>query len=359
VPAPEAAPGDAISLALKVPRAKGEETRRRLREQGLLRQDLKPLAEGPWLLVPVREAARAAFLGFEFTTAAFQPQQAPPPRYQELAEVPEHLRDLLPTSFDVVGEVVVVKLPPELEPHGAAVGAALLQAHKGARTVLLDRGVHGRDRVRQVEILAGAPDTVAEHIEHGVRLRVDLAKAYFSPRLASERLRTAEQVQQGEVVLDLFAGAGPFAILIAKRGRASKVYAVDINPDAVRWMEENVRRNKVEAKVRAVLGDADAFAATLRGQCDRVIMNLPHSADQHWEAALGACKPHATLHYHRILPRDAVDAHAAELVARARAAGRAAQVVATREVRLYSPTQSHVAFDVAVRPLGPASGPGP
>lgn len=338
-----------ISLAVRVPRDKGEATRRRLRDLGLLRLDLRPQPDGPWLLVPVIERAREAFLGLEFTTGSFEPQAPPPPRYQELAQVPEELRPLLPTSFDVVGHIVVVKLPPELEPHAAAVGQALLAAHKGARTALLDRGVQGRERVRQVEVIAGEPDTVAEHVEHGVRLRADLATCYLSPRLATEHARVAEQVQAGEVVLDLFAGVGPFAVLIAKQGRAQRVYAVDINPDAVRYLEENARLNKVHDKVRAVLADADAFAPQLAGQCDRVILNLPHTADQHWEAALQACKPRAVLHHHKILPRDGVDAHAREMAERAGRAGWDARVLATREVRLYSPSQSHVAFDVEVR----------
>lgn len=344
-----AAPAPRISLAVRVPKDKGEATRQRLRELGVLRLDLKPSAEGPWLLLPVQDRARDAFLGLDLTTAEFEAQEAPPPRYQELAQVPDEVRSLLPTSFDVVGHAIVLKLPGELRPHAAEVGRALLAAHKGARTVLADHGVQGVARVRQVEVIAGEPATVVEHVEHGLRYRVDLATCYFSPRLATERLRTAEQVQAGEVVFDMFAGVGPFAILVAKLGKASRVYAVDINPDAVRFLEENARRNKVQDKVRAVLADADAFAATLHGQCDRVIMNLPHSADRHWEAALQACKPKAMVHYHCIRERAAIPAHARDLAARASAAGFEAKVVQQREVRLYSPTQSHVALDVEVR----------
>lgn len=340
---------DGISLAAKVPRAKGEETRQRLRELGLLRLDLRPLAEGSVLLLPVHDRAREAFLGLEFTTAAFEAQEQPPPRYQELARVPEELRALLPSAFDVVGDIIVVKVPDELLAHKAEVGRALLEANKGARTVLLDRGVAGRERVRQVEVLAGEANTVAEHVENGLRLRVDLATCYFSPRLATERQRVAEQVQQGEVVLDLFAGVGPFSVLMAKLGNAQRVYAVDVNPDAVRYLEENARRNKVEDKVRAILGDAAAIAPTLRGQCDRVLLNLPHTADQYWEAALLACKPRAVLHHHKILPRGAERAHARELAERAAAQGWDAQLRAAREVRLYSPTQSHFALDFEAR----------
>lgn len=344
-----ASPAPRISLAVRVPKDKGEATRQRLRDLGVLRLDLKPSTEGPWLLLPVQDRARDAFLGLDLTTSEFEAQEAPPPRYQELAQVPDEVRALLPTSFDVVGHAIVLKLPGELRPHAAEVGRALLAAHRQARTVLADHGVQGVARVRQVEVIAGEPDTVVEHVEHGLRYRVDLATCYFSPRLATERLRTAEQVQAGEVVLDMFAGVGPFAILVAKQGKASRVYAVDINPDAVRFLEENARRNKVQDKVRPVLADGAAFAPSLAGQCDRVIMNLPHTASQHWEAALQACKPQAVVHLHAIAERDALPALAASLQTRARAAGWEAKVRAQREVRLYSPSQAHFALDVEVR----------
>jgi tRNA (guanine37-N1)-methyltransferase len=142
---------------------------------------------------------------------------------------------------------------------------------------------------------------------------------------------------------------GPFAILIARAGKALRVYAVDANPDAVKLIEQNAALNKVQDKVRPVLADADAFAASLRGQCDRVIMNLPQSAEEHWETALAACKAQAVVHYHRILDKGSEAAHAAGLVERARRAGFEARVVLQREVRAYSPGSNHVAMDFEVR----------
>ncbi|MCA1812878.1 MAG: class I SAM-dependent methyltransferase family protein [Halobacteriales archaeon] len=337
--------GSVLSLAVKVPRERGEEVRQRLRGLGLLRMDLKPLSEGPSLLLPVRDGARDALLGYPFTTAEFDAQEGKPASYQELAQVPDELRALLPTSFDVVGDLIVVKLEPGLLPHAAEVGRALLAAHKGARGVLLDEGVQGTYRIRALRTIAGEPRTRTEHREHGLRLDVDLAKAYFSPRLASEHARVAEQVRQGEVVLDLFAGVGPFALLIAKHGKAQRVYAVDLNADAVEAIQRNAQRNKVEERVQAVLADADEFARSVQGRCDRVIMNLPHGADQHWEQALGAGKPRAVVHYHRIIERAQVDAHVRGLVERAALAGWRVTERERRVVRDYSPAQSHYAVD--------------
>lgn len=337
-----------VSLAVRVPRERGEEVRQRLRGMGLLRPDLQPLQEGASLLLPVQAEARDALLGFPLTTAEFEAQQGKQAPYQELARLPPALKALLPSSFDVVGDIVVVRLPAELRPHAGEVGRALLEAHTGCRTVLLDEGVHGPERIRRVRPVAGQPRTRTLHREHGLVLEVDLAASYFSPRLATEHARVAEQVRQGEVVLDMFAGVGPFALLIAKLGKAQRVYAVDVNPDAVQAIEANARRNKLHDRVRAVLADADRFAQSVAGQCDRVVMNLPHSAEAHWEQALLACKPRAVVHYHRILERGQEDAHLAALQQRALQAGWQAQPRERRVVRDYSPTQHHVAFDVEV-----------
>jgi len=348
------------SLAVRVPRAEGEAARQRLRAAGLLRDDLRPARDGEALLLPVRREALGQHLPGPVEEASFVPQAPLRPRYQELVQVPAPLRPLLPTSFDVVGDILVVKLADELLPHGPEIGRALLAAHPQARTVLLDEGVRGRDRVRRVRALAGEDRTTAEHLEYGIRLKVDLARAYFSPRLAGEHHRVAEQVQEGEVVLDLFAGVGPFAIHAARTGNPRRVVAVDINPAAVQLISENAARNGVAGKVEAVCAEASEAARTLAGACDRVIMNLPHGADAFWEAALQACKPQATVHYHRILEREAVEPHVQGLLARAAAAGWDAREQARRVVRAYSPAMDHVAVDFQVTAMrSPARGATP
>jgi tRNA (guanine37-N1)-methyltransferase len=134
--------------------------------------------------------------------------------------------------------------------------------------------------------------TVTIHKEYGCQYYVDVAKAYFSPRLSYEHNRVASLVQNGETVIDLFAGVGPFAILIAKIHKNVKVYAVDANPDAVKFLERNIRLNRVEDKVYPILGDAKhAVEEKLFGIADRVIMNLPEKALEFVNASCKAIKP--------------------------------------------------------------------
>jgi tRNA (guanine37-N1)-methyltransferase len=99
-------------------------------------------------------------------------------------------------------------------------------------------------------------------------------------------------VRDGETVVDLFAGVGPFSVLIGKRNLNVKVYAIDLNPDAVELLNVNVRVNRVENRVFPILADAREIARTnLKDTADRVIMNLPETAIDFIDAACNAIKP--------------------------------------------------------------------
>src|SRR5207247_7047141 len=104
-----------------------------------------------------------------------------------------------------------------------AIGDATRRWNPKIGVVLEDRGVKGEHGSREIDVIAGEPRTTTVHTEHGLHYRVDLSRAYFSPRLASERKRIADLIEAGETVADPFAGVGPYSLLTAKRGRPSGV----------------------------------------------------------------------------------------------------------------------------------------
>ncbi|MEM2281292.1 MAG: class I SAM-dependent methyltransferase family protein, partial [Candidatus Bathyarchaeia archaeon] len=214
--------------------------------------------------------------------------------YEALEDkMPPHLLACLPRAIDFVGDIAIIEIPPELEAYKMEIGNAILQVHKNVKTVLAKAGaVKGEYRLREFNVIAGQPKTETIHREHGCQFHVDLAKAYFSPRLSHEHMRVASAVKEGETVIDMFTGVGPFAILIAKTHSNVKVYAIDINPHAVELLKKNVRLNRVNGKVHPILGDARQIVKQqLRGTADRVIMNLPEKAMEFVEAACEALKP--------------------------------------------------------------------
>lgn len=335
--------------ALRVPLKEGERVRRALLDEGVLRLDLQVRREGGELLLPLLDAAPR--LGFPVARAEFEEVEDSPRHYTErLTHLPAAAQALLPSAFDVIGHVLLVKMPEELREHEREIAEALLATTASVRTVAHDEGVAGELRVRSLRVLAGEPTTATEHVEHGVRLRVDPATCYFSPRLATERRRVAGLVQEGERVVDLMAGVAPFPLVIAKHARPARVDAVDLNEAAVAFARENVRLNKAEGRVVVEHADARAWAAAHAGVADRVITNLPHTAHAFLEEALRVLKPEGVWHYHCIQGEDALGRHLAEVASRAADVGRSLEVTATRVVRAYSPRERHYAVDLTVGP---------
>jgi tRNA (guanine37-N1)-methyltransferase len=176
--------------------------------------------------------------------------------------------------------------------------------HKNVRTVLKKASaISGTYRLREFKIVAGEHRTTTIHKEYGCQFAVDVAKAYFSPRLSNEHNRIASLVQKSETIVDLFAGVGPFSILIAKCNPDVKVYAVDINPAAIEFLRKNIRLNRVENRVFPLLGDAKQIVENqLFGVADRIIMNLPEKAMDFIDTTCKAVKPTGgVVHYYEFI----------------------------------------------------------
>ena len=336
-----------------VPRERGEEIRRRLMDLGLLHEHLRIVREGERLLLPTKERVD---LGFPTEQREFGTGFVAVRSYKDVVEVPDALRRSLPTSFDVIGDIAVLKIPEELQRYREQIGLSILRWNPKIRVAVQDRGVKGERRVRSIEVIAGERRTTTVHTEYGLHYRVDLAQAYFSPRLASERKRIADLVLEGEVVADPFAGVGPFAILIAKRRRPRLVHASDVNPVAVELLRANIGANRA-ARVATHEGDARRILRQI-APVDRIILDLPHTAFDYLPNAFAAIGARGVVHVYRILERADERAAADRIRGMAAQAGMEIRDLQLHTVRAYSPTQHHVAFDVTVVRASRRAAPG-
>jgi len=269
----------------------------------------------------------------------------------------EALRGIVPEeklavlrAFDVIGDIAVVKIPEELSPWKEEIGRALMRVQKNVRTVLNQTSpVGGEFRTRGLEFLAGEEKTETIHRESGCVFKVDLAKTYFSPRLGTERLRIARLVRPGETVTNMFAGVGCYSIVIAKHSGASVVYSIDKNPDAFRYMVENIRLNRVGDRVFPILGDArDVIAERLAGKADRVIMPLPELSRNFLETALNAIKPEGgIIHFYDYGEEPDIYGPSFRFVSsEASKRGFKSTLAGSRRVRSYAPRCYHIVLDV-------------
>lgn len=208
------------------------------------------------------------------------------------SKLPHELTVKLPKSFDVIGDIAIIELPEELRPYLVAIGQAILEINPHVRLALRKSGeVEGTYRTRRFEVVAGSGPTETVHHEFNCHYRLDVSTVYFNPRLSHERARIAQQVTPGEVVVDMFAGVGPYSVLIANRQPRSIIHSVDINPAAYSYLKENTFTNRVADRVITRLGDIRELAhAELRGIASRVVMNLPAQAINYLPAAFQVLK---------------------------------------------------------------------
>ena len=282
---------------VKVQTALGLLSRMQLRFEGFQLQKAGDLVAIPITHPPSAEdenTLRKGLGSFQIQEAFFEPISTGPRNLREAAQgkIPVDLIPRLPRSFDIVGDIAIIELPPLLQGYSTEVGKAVVRMNPHVRLVLSKSGeVTGRFRTRALNALTGTGSMETVHREFACSYHLDVSSVYFNPRLSHERRRVAEQVTQNEVVVDMFAGVGPYSILIATLQPAVKVYAVDINPSAVRYLKDNVLANKVADRVVPMLGDAREFSKEeLKGAANRVVMNLPSDAEHYLDAALRILK---------------------------------------------------------------------
>jgi tRNA (guanine37-N1)-methyltransferase len=317
------------SLCIRVQRRDGESIRKSLIELSVLNKGLKIRSSGEDLLIPVLTHVE----GFgELGTDFFEGLEYESPMEQA------------PGAYELIGDIAIID---QHEENVMDIAKVLLQ-HKNIRTVFqATSAVSGEYRTRELLFIAGEKKNETIYKENGCRYLLDVRSVYFTPRLSTERMRIAEQVTDGEKVVDMFAGIGPFSILIAKRFPGAQVIAIDKNPVAIKYLRENAKLNKLN-NIEIKEGDAREEVVGI-SDADHVIMNLPHSAMEFIAAALGIMKRGGIIHFYAISHEDdlfegifkKIEEHASRV-------GFKVISLDKRIVRPYAPYQYNVCIDFRV-----------
>ena len=262
------------------------------------------------------------------------------------------------TSFDIVGDIAIIKTPNDNDVNPQDVATQIMVVHKNVKTVFVQTSpIFGDFRIRQLKLLTGENKTDTKHRESGCVFAVDVGKCYFSPRLLGERSRVAGLVSPGETIINMFAGVGCFSVIIAKKVHQTKVYSIDINPVAVQYMKENIRVNRVYSKIVPLLGDSkEIIEAELQGKADRVLMPLPELALQYLPSAFMALKKEGGwIHYydfeHAIGKEDPVEKTKIKVAKKLDSLGVGYVFAFSRVVRSTGPNWYQTVLDIHVSQL--------
>lgn len=292
-------------------KSQAEKLKIKLKREGLLDTSLKPRHEEDQVIFPIlhhmRRARRVEF---------------------EAHRIPE----TLPRHELIGGIAIMLDDEPEEAEH-------LLRSRPSLHTVLYPRSsVEGDYRTRQFTVLAGKPTTKTRYQEYGLRFEIDLGIAYFSARLSQERQRITEQMVEGEIVLDMFAGVGPFAITCAEK--AAVVYAADINPAAIRLMRTNILLNG-RRNVVPMLVDSCHLGTVFPRQFNRIIMNFPTNPLPFLNTACSLCRNGGWIHFYVLQGEES------EFLTLLQE--RTGGSIVERYVRSYSPSLHHAVYDIHIQ----------
>ncbi|MGZ7044024.1 MAG: class I SAM-dependent methyltransferase [Methanobacterium sp.] len=338
-------------IGLKIKKNRANDVRILLLKQSLIDLDFKIKRENDFVIIPLINEPEKEMLikigedNSEIIDTNFEKQKKGPKSLKDYltGRIDDSKIEEIKGSFDIIGDVVILEIPEDLDEFKSLIGEAALKFTKRKAVFRKKSEIKGITRTRELEHIAGEDISETIHQEFGCKLILDIKKVYFSPRLATERKRIADSVKDKEIIVDMFAGIAPFSVLIAKN-HDIKIYAIDINPDANYYAKKNIILNKVEDKVIPILGDVKEVLEDCDIKADRIIMNLPGSAYEFLDVAFDILKDGGIIHYYEF--SEGFEKPVERI--KKTAYPRKVEILNKRKVRSRSPGKWHIGIDARV-----------
>jgi tRNA wybutosine-synthesizing protein 2 len=334
----------------RVGKQRAEDVRQELSRRDAVRTEFHILEVGDQVLIPVNERIsdqELVALGADVAEGDPKPRlhyRSPYDQIVQEAPIPIDLKERLPYKWELLGDVLLIRLPSELMPHKEVVAQTYAKALR-ARTVCLETGgISGVHRTPQVEVVFGT-GTETVHKENGILYKLDVARVMFSSGNMEEKRRMASLDCRGEDVVDMFAGIGYFTLPLAVHAKANRVVGCEINPVAFCYLVDNIGLNHVENVVQPFLGDNRGLPG--EHWADRVLMGYVGTTEQFLPKAFELVKSGGVIHYHEVCPIDEFPERPLKRIAES--AGKMnIEVLRQGEVKSYAPAITHYVIDFRV-----------
>lgn len=337
---------------LKTPKKEAEKIRKKLAERKILNRDKKTITGKENVFFPLKKEIDKELIKeicseeVEIVEKETEPKTNKPRSLKEALKdkFNEEEKEKLVTSFNIVGDIATLEIPEELREKEREIGKAIMKVHPSVKTVCRrENKTKGRYRIRKVHPIAGEEKTETIYKEHGIKIKLDLNKTYFNPRLSHEREIIENKVKKGEKIGYLFAGVGPFALVIAKKNPDVEITAVELNPEAYKYLEENIDLNNFTGIIKPINEDVKK----LKGyNFERVIMTMPIYSEEFLNSVLKNISNEAIIHYYSLgeepdyyeKPMKELKKHIDNF-----------EVLDKREVLNYAPGKKEVVIDIKIK----------
>jgi len=310
-----------------------------------------------YVLLPLNEKADESLLKERFAPASIEyrnlkPFQPTAGNLKHLLKhlIPEKKIDALIKSYDTVGDICILEIPKELEKFELVIGHAIKRAFPNIKVVAKKEGKRTEtERVQPLKIITGEKRLHTIYKEHGVSMKVDLSKVYFSPRASAERLRLANLVKRNEKVLVMFGGIAPYALIIAKIQPNCQVWTIELNKEAHKLAEENIRINRAGHIITAIQGDVRKVMPEIAERYDRIIMPFPEKDWEFLDLALKYAAPNSMIHFIVFAKENELEKAKDKISEIAKHIGKKVIVKDWRLFGSYAPRINRYTFDILVK----------
>ena len=262
--------------------------------------------------------------------------------------IPASKIDLLPKKWEKIGDVLIIRLPKELEDYTTGIGKCYAEICH-CKTVLDEQGsISGMFREPKTRVIYGIHDKITTHKEQGIFYKFIPEKIMFSSGNKDERNRMALLAHRDDIVVDLFAGIGYFSLPMAVYSKPQHIYSCEINPLAYRFLQENIVLNKAEHIITPLFGNNREVAP--KDIADRVIMGYFHDTSKYLDVALTSLKnKKGIIHYHDTYPKDQMPDIALKDIEKAvQPYNKTIQLMKYVSVKSYAPGINHYVCDIRV-----------
>ena len=218
-----------------------------------------------------------------------------------------------------------------------------LSKKHNVKTIMKINHIQGTKREPVYKILYGK-ETETINKENGCLFKLDLARVMWSKGNNNERLRIAKLVEDGETVIDMFAGIGYFSIPIGVHSNAKQVHAIEINPNSYHFLCENIKLNKL-TNINPILGDC--MVETPNFKADRIVMGYVKTTHHYLKVAIDSLNKGGIIHYHETVPEKLMDSRPIERI-NAQARDRDVELLKINKIKKYAPGVEHVVVDARI-----------
>ena len=218
-----------------------------------------------------------------------------------------------------------------------------LSKKHNVKTIMKIDHIQGTKREPIYKVLYGS-ETETIHKENGCLFKLDLAKVMWSKGNNNERLRIAKLVEDGETVLDMFAGIGYFSIPIGVHANAKEIIPIEINPNSYKFLCDNIKLNKLD-NVNPIWGDCKNETPNFKA--DRILMGYVKTTHHYLKIAIGSLNKGGIIHYHETVPEKLIETRPIERI-RAQAGNRDVELLKINKIKKYAPGVEHVVIDARI-----------